>query len=72
MPPFEINPEKAQKQLDSIPVSYLFFEEENFTINGQTTSQYVSPVIQNYPNLWEQVYSTPDGKVKIYRRVNSR
>jgi hypothetical protein len=68
MPPFEVQPETAQRQLDSVPVTYLFLEEGNFTINGRSNSQYVSSVIQRYPDLWEPVYSTPSGKFKIFRR----
>jgi len=72
MPPFEINPEKAQKLLDSVPVTYLLLEEENFNINGRTTAQYVRPVIERHPELWEQIYSAPDGKFRIYRRAARR
>ena len=50
MPPFELNPEQAQKLLDSVPVTYLIFED-NFT------KRYVSLVIQSYPNLWREIYS---------------
>lgn len=72
MPPFEAKPERAQAQLDSVPVTYLFLEQENFTINGRTTSEYVAPVILHHPDLWQPVYSTPDEKFKIFRRSRVR
>ena len=46
MPPFELNPERAQKLLDSVPVTYLIFED-NFT------KKYVSLVTQRLPESLE-------------------
>jgi hypothetical protein len=71
MPPFERDPDKAQQLLDSVPVSYLFLERDNFNINGETTSHYVSPVVEQHPDLWAEVYSNPDGRMKIYRRARA-
>lgn len=62
MPPFELNSERAQKLLDSVPVTYLIFED-NFT------KKYVSLVIQSYPNLWREKYSDQHGSFKIYERA---
>ena len=39
MPPFELNPERAQELLDSVPVTYLIFEDD-------FTEKYVSRVTQ--------------------------
>jgi hypothetical protein len=64
MPPFEINPEKAQAMLDSVPVTFLMLEEG-------FTKRYVSGVLQRHPELWREVYSNRDGKFKIYRRVDT-
>jgi len=63
MPPFELTPERAQTLLDSVPVSYLF-------LDGSFTKKYTFTLIERYPNLWEEVYSTPGGGFRIYRRVN--
>ena len=63
MPPFELNPDKAQELLDAVPVTYLLLEE-NFT------KKYVSSVLQAHPILWNEIYSSPDDICKIYRRVN--
>ena len=63
MPPFELNPERAQKLLDSVPVTYLIFED-NFT------KRYVSLVTQSYPNIWREIYSDQHGSFKIYERAS--
>jgi hypothetical protein len=63
MPPFELNPERAQKLLDSVPVTYLIFEQS-------FTKRYVSLVIQRYPNIWKEIYSDQDGAFKIYERAS--
>jgi hypothetical protein len=64
MPPFEITPDKAQNLLDSIPVTYLVYEEG-------FTKKYVSSVLQKHGGLWKEVYSSSNGKFKIYRRVDA-
>ena len=65
MPPFELNPERAQKLLDSVPVTYLIFED-NFT------KRYVSLVIQAYPNIWRENILTQHGSFKVYERAIAR
>ena len=61
MPPFELNPERAQKLLDSVPVTYLIFED-NFT------KRYVSLVTQPYPNIWKEIYSDQTWFVQDIRK----
>jgi hypothetical protein len=74
MPPFELNPVKAQHLLDSVPVSYLILDEA-LAID---TRKYTSPVIENFPERWKRVYSasiiTESGdelkdRFAIYQRV---
>jgi hypothetical protein len=65
MPPFELNPERAQNLLDSVPVTYLIFEDS-------FTKRYVSLVTQHYPNIWKEIYSDQDGSFKIYERADRR
>ena len=62
MPPFELNPERAQKLLDSVPVTYLIFEDS-------FTKRYVSLVTQAYPDIWREIYSDQHGSFKVYERV---
>ncbi|OLE58222.1 MAG: hypothetical protein AUG74_17355 [Bacteroidetes bacterium 13_1_20CM_4_60_6] len=64
MPPFELNPENAQRLLDSVPVRYLMYEEG-------FTQKYVSNILQKHPELWEQIYSDPTVEFKIYKRVQA-
>ena len=63
MPPFEVNPQRAQELLDSVPVRYLIFEDG-------FTKKYVALVLQHYPNIWKEVYSDQDGAFKIYQRTD--
>ena len=62
MPPFELNPERAQNLLDSVPVTYLLLEDS-------FTKEYVPIVTQRYPNLWKEIYSNQNGAFKIYERA---
>jgi hypothetical protein len=65
MPPFEVDTDRAQKLLDSVPVTYLVYEEG-------FTRKYISGVIQKHPDLWREVYSNRNGQYKIYHRVDAR
>jgi hypothetical protein len=62
MPPFELNPERAQILLDSVPVTYLI-SEDSFT------KRYVSLVTRRYSDIWKEIYSDQDGEFKIYKRT---
>lgn len=65
MPPFELDPVKAQRLLDTVPVSYLILEEGALDIK-----RYTLPVTQEVPEDWALVYSAPEGNCSIYQRVN--
>jgi hypothetical protein len=65
MPPFELDPVKAQHLLDTVPVSYLILEEGALDIK-----RYTLPVTQKVPKDWALVYSAPEGNCSIYQRVN--
>ena len=74
MPPLEVDPVKAQAMLDSVPVTYLFLDEDL----GVDTKRYMIPVVQQFSEHWERVYTdiivpergkgTPS-QLSIYRRV---
>lgn len=66
LPPFELDAEKAQHLLDTVPVKYLLLEKDDFL----GTKRYVSPVLQNAQGGWKLVFSTPDGDLEIYEREN--
>jgi hypothetical protein len=75
MPPFELDPVKAQKLLDSVPVSYLILDEGL----AFDTRKYTTHVVQNFPGRWKRVYSDSvvtesgeelKGRFEIYQRVD--
>jgi hypothetical protein len=53
MPPFENDPEKAQRFLDSVPVKFLFLDQ-GLAVDARP---YTLPVVQNFPDRWKRVYS---------------
>lgn len=74
MPPFELDPDKAQRLLDSVPVTYLVLDH-GLAIDSR---KYTSPVIRKFPDLWRPIYSasmlSDSGKkmsikFEIYQRV---
>jgi hypothetical protein len=68
MPPFELDPERAQRQLDTVPVSYLIVDESKY-------KKYTARVVAAYPDRWQRVYAdaiNEDGKpgrFEIYERI---
>jgi hypothetical protein len=65
MPPFELDPKRAQQLLDSVPVTYLIYEDS-------FTKKYVPLVTRRYPNIWKEIYSDQDGAFKIYQRMGEQ
>lgn len=64
LPPFELDAQKAQHLLDTVPVKYLLVEKDDYL----GTLKYVSPVLQNAQGRWKLVFSTPDKDLEIYER----
>jgi hypothetical protein len=76
MPPFEADPVKAQRLLDSVPVSYLIVADEL----AVDTRKYTSSVVQYFPTRWQRVYSASviselgekrQDKFEIYKHVEA-
>jgi hypothetical protein len=74
MPPFETDPVRAQKLLDSVPVTFII-QDRGLDLD---TRKYLSPVIRAFPERWKLVYSdyvtdpsgkAPPEKFEIYQRV---
>lgn len=65
MPPFELDPVKAQHLLDTVPVRYLILDKGALDIK-----RYTLPVTQKVPKDWALVYFAPEGNCSIYERVN--
>ncbi len=65
MPPFERDAAAAQQLLDSVPVSFLIVGRDVIA-----SERYTLPVVQQFPDQWRQMYSTPDGDAAVYQRIN--
>jgi hypothetical protein len=63
MPPFEIDPVKAQALLDDVPVRYVILD--NFHTGVR---RYAQAVVELYPARWKRVFSVGGGRVEIYER----
>lgn len=64
MPPFESDPTRAQHLLDTVPVNYLITDQGALDLNSYTNS-----VVQRYPERWQLIYSTDQGRFTIHRRT---
>jgi hypothetical protein len=65
MPPFEVDPQQAQRLLNSVPVTYLVLDSFKF-INVST--RYAAPLVRALPDCWELVYLSESNESRIYRR----
>jgi hypothetical protein len=65
MPPMEKDPAKAQELLDSVPVEFLIIGRDVVK-----SERYTLPVVQNFPERWKQVYSTPSRVFVVYQRTD--
>lgn len=68
LPPMEADPATAQRLLESCPVTYVILDELDFL---DVARRYTAPMIQNYPQRWQLVFSAQEGETRIYRRVES-
>jgi hypothetical protein len=71
IPPFEIDPAKAQRLLDSVPVRFLMVDDGPY-------HKYTAPIITANPERWRRIYVAttqdelgPAGTLAIYQRTNS-
>jgi hypothetical protein len=73
MPPFEIDPLRAQELLDSVPVTFII-QDRGLDLD---TRKYLTPVLYTFPEHWKLVYSDsitdapgkPAMRFEIYQRV---
>ena len=65
MPPYELDPTRAERMLDEVPVTYLVVDNLEFLDVGR---RYTNPVLRTYPDRWELVYAVNDSGPRIYRR----
>jgi hypothetical protein len=64
MPPFEHDPEEAQRLLERVPVDYLLVGRDVIA-----SERFTVPVVQTFPERWERVYSAAVGGWSVYRRI---
>ena len=69
LPPFDLDPARAQRLLDSVPVTFLMVDEGAF-------KKYTAPVVAAHPDRWQRIFtdSTNEtsglpGTFEIYQRV---
>jgi len=69
LPPFDLDPARAQRLLDSVPVKFLMVDEGSF-------KKYTAPVVAAHPDRWQRIFtdSTNEtsglpGTFEIYQRV---
>ncbi len=65
MPPYEVDPERAERLLEAVPVTYLVVDNLDFLDVGR---RYTYPVLRKYPERWKLVYAVNDSGPRIYQR----
>ena len=68
MPPFEADLKKGQELLDSVPVRYVIVDRTGIDV-AAIMRQSTEPILRAAPQLWREVYSGPDGLLRIYERT---
>jgi hypothetical protein len=65
-PPFDVTPERAQVDLDSVPVRYIIVDSFRLPLMGVMT-RYVRPLVEKTNSHWRPIYVTPNNTV--YERL---
>jgi hypothetical protein len=68
MPPYEIDPARAEHLLREVPVTYLVVDQLSFL---DVSRRYAAPVAESAPAGWPLVYAVNDSGPRIYRRVGA-
>jgi hypothetical protein len=66
MMPMEVDPARAQRLLEDVPVTYLIVDNLEFL---DVARRYAEPVVRTHPQRWRLVYGTPDSNTRVYRLV---
>ena len=70
LPPFELNGEKAQHLIDTVPVKYLIVETKPQRLGLGAYYRFTSALLRENPLQWDLVWSSSDRSMEIYRRTN--
>jgi hypothetical protein len=66
LPPFERDPDTANRLLDEVPVTYLV--TDNFGQPG-VSERYAAPLVAERPQDWRLVFTAPDLETRVYERT---
>lgn len=66
LPPLEADPAAAQRLLDEVPAAWLVLDDLGYL---DVSARYAEPVVRSFPERWEPVASSPQGRTRIYRRA---
>jgi len=70
LPPFELNGEKAQHLIDTVPVKYLIAETKPQRLGLGAYYRFTSALLRENPLHWDLVWSSSDRSMVIYRRTD--
>lgn len=65
LPPFEVDPERAEKELREVPVDWVVIDDLEFL---DVSRRYAEPAVAAHPEHWQLVYDAA-GASRIYRRL---
>jgi hypothetical protein len=68
MPPYEIDPARAEHLLREVPVTYLVVDQLSFL---DVSRRYAAPVAESASAGWPLVYAVNDSGPRIYRRAGA-
>jgi len=63
LPPLEPNSSEAERLIDSVPVRFLFVDENVYR-------RYTSRLVESNPDLWKCIWRGAEDRVRIYERSN--
>jgi hypothetical protein len=66
LPPFELDPNRASRLLEQVPVTYLVLDR--FGLPG-ISERYLAPIITQKARDWRLVFTAPDSRTAVYERT---
>ncbi len=66
MPPLELNSQRAQQLMDTVPVTYVVLDKLLMEANF---NRRFAAIVQNSHGKWHLVYASPHGQFDIYQRA---
>jgi len=69
MPPYEVDPVKAERLLEQVPVSYVVVDQLSEYLD--VARRYAGPVVEHAENRWRLIYASNDSGPKMYHRARA-